>query len=95
MIYLGFIISTGWAYFKGSYDWTLLLVMLSIISGVGAVVMAIAKPDWYFNKRLEAGLDVDFSNPRKGIGGLVIVKAIAIPFLLWAAWHIAGKAGYI
>jgi hypothetical protein len=82
-------------YFSGQYERALLLIVLSIISGAGAAVIAVANPDWYFAKRIQAGLDVDLFRPYKGIASLVITKVIIIAALLWAAWHIAGKAGYL
>jgi len=58
-------------------------------------MMAVANPDWYFRKRMQAGLEVDFLNPAQGIGALIITKVIVIAGLIWAGWHIATKAGYL
>lgn len=57
--------------------------------------MSVANPDWYVQKKINAGLDVDLSNPRKDIASLVVTKIVIIAALLAAAWHIAGKAGYL
>jgi hypothetical protein len=44
---------------------------------------------------MQAGLDVDFLNSGKHLRSLIVTKAIVIAILIWAAWHIAAKAGYI
>jgi hypothetical protein len=82
-------------YLNGQYGLALALIALSIISGAGAVLMALANPEWYSNRRSQAGLETDFLNPRKGIGGLLLTKAITIAVLIWVARHIAEKAGYL
>jgi hypothetical protein len=95
MIDVGIVVVGAIFYFTGHYNLALILILLAIISGVGAVVRSIASPDWYFQKRIQSGLDVDFFDPGKGIGSLIVTKAIIIAVLTWAAWHIATKAGYI
>jgi hypothetical protein len=95
MIDLGIAALGGILYLSGQYGLALALIVLSIISGAGAVLMALANPDWYSNKRRQAGLETDFVNPRKGIGGLILTKAITIAILIWVARHIAAKAGYL
>ncbi len=94
MIDLGIATFGGIMYLSGQYSLALLLVLLAIISGAGAVLMALANPDWYRDKRSQAGLETDFFNARKGIGGLILTKAITIAILIWVARHIAEKAGY-
>ncbi len=95
MIDVGIAIVGGIFYLTGQYGLALLLIVLAIISGAGAAVMAIANPDWYFKKRLQAGLDVDLFNPHKGIASLLVTKVIVIGFLVWIAYHIASKVGYL
>lgn len=95
MIDLGIAALGGVLYLSGQYGLALALIVLSIISGAGAVLMALANPDWYRDKRSQAGLETDFFNARKGIGGLILTKAITIAILIWVARHIAEKAGYI
>jgi len=95
MIDVGIAAVGGILYLSGQYGLALALIVLSIISGAGAVLMALANPDWYSNKRSQAGLETDFLNPQKGIGGLILTKAITIAILIWVAWHIAEKAGFL
>jgi hypothetical protein len=95
MIDLGIAALGGVLYLSGQYGFALALIVLAIISGAGAVLMALANPDWYRNRRSQAGLETDFINPRKGIGGLILTKAITIAILIWVARHIAAKAGYL
>jgi len=95
MIDLGIAAAGGVMYLNGQYGLALTLIVLSIISGAGAVIMALVNPDWYSNKRSQAGLETDFLNPGKGIGGLILTKAITIAILIWVARHIAEKAGYL
>ena len=51
MIDLAIAAAGGIMYLSGQYRLALILIALSIISGAGAVVMAIANPDWYSHKR--------------------------------------------
>jgi spore maturation protein SpmB len=95
MINISIAVLGGILYAAGWYGAALLLILLAIFSGAGAVVMAISNPDWYFAKRASAGLDVNIFNPRQGIVSLLITKIILVSLLALAAWHIAGKAGYI
>jgi hypothetical protein len=95
MIDIGIAVLGGILYFSGQYGRALFLIVLAIISGVGAVVIALVNPDWHFQKRILSGLEVDIFNSRKGIASLLITKAIIIGALTWIAWHIAQKAGYV
>jgi hypothetical protein len=95
MIDLGIAALGGILYLSGQYGLALALIVLAIISGAGAVLMAFVNPDWYRNRRSQAGLETDFINPRKGISGLIVTKAITIAILIWVARHIAAKAGYL
>lgn len=95
MIDVGTATIGGIFYLTGQYGLALLLIVLAIISGAGVAVLAIVNPNWYFKKRLKAGLDVDFFNPHKGIASLLVTKVIIIGFLVWAAHHVASKAGYL
>lgn len=95
MIDIGIAVLGGIFYFTGQYGLALILIVLAIISGAGAALMSIANPDWYVQKKINAGLEVDMFNPRKGIASLVVTKVIVIAALLAAAWHIANKAGYL
>jgi hypothetical protein len=95
MIDVGIAVVGAIFYFTGQFGLALVLILLAIISGAGAVVRSIANPDWYFQKRMQAGLDVDVFNSGKSFRSLIVTKAIVIAILIWAAWHIATKAGYI
>jgi hypothetical protein len=95
MIDIGLVVIGGILYLAGQYGAALLLIVLAIISGAGAALMAVANPDWYVEKRMNAGLDMDFINPNKHIVSLLITKAVVIAVLVWAAWHVAHKAGYL
>ena len=95
MIDLGIAVVGGFFYLTGQYGFALLLIVLAIISGAGAALMAIANPESYAQKRMSAGLHVDYFNPRKGIASLVITKVITTLLLSWISWYIAKKAGYL
>jgi hypothetical protein len=86
MINIGIAVTGGIFYLTGRYNMALLLLVLAIISGAGAAIMSVVNPDWYFQKRIQAGLEVDFLNPGKGIGlkftdGIEVVRpqAQALP----------------
>jgi hypothetical protein len=95
MIDVGLAVFGGILYLNGQYGLALALIVLAIISGAGAVVMALVNPSWYANKRSQAGFETDYFNQRKGIGGLIVTKAIIIAILIWVAKFIAVKAGYL
>ena len=94
MISLAIAAAGGLMWFNGQYEKAFMLVVLSIISGLGAVVMALANPDWYQQKRMQAGLEIDFFNSSKGIGGLIFTKVITTAILAWCAWRLGQLAGY-
>jgi hypothetical protein len=56
MIDLGTAAVAGVFYLTGNYGLALLLIALAILSGAGAVVMALINPDWYRERRAQAGL---------------------------------------
>jgi hypothetical protein len=95
MIDWGIAVAGGIMYLNGQYKLALVLIALAIISGAGAVLMSLINPEWYADKRSQAGFERDFMNPGKGIGQLILVKIVTIAILLWCARHIAEKAGYI
>ena len=82
-------------YFTGQYTLSFWLIVFLILNGMFAVVKAIANPNWYMSERLKAGLDVNLLNPGKGISSLVVTKVILIVILLFFAWKIGEKAGYL
>jgi hypothetical protein len=94
MISLGVAITGGVLWLSGQYALAFWFVILSIISGLGAVVKAIANPHWYAEGRARAGLETDFFNPSKGIGSLIVTKIIATTILGWCAWRLGQLAGY-
>ena len=81
-------------YFK-FYALALVVILYTAANGLLGLSYSVMNPRWYAYKRLQAGLDIDILNPGKGIKSLVITKIISTPILLFFAWHIAGKAGYI
>jgi hypothetical protein len=89
MISFGIAALAAMFYFVGRPQFAFWLIVLSIISGLGAVLRSIADPVWYMQKRVEAGLD-----PGNGIGELVFHKAILIGILSIAAWWLGRAAGY-
>jgi len=91
MIDGGFIVAGVALFLFGKYGLAFWLIVLSIISGAGAAIMAVANPAWYFEKRLRAGLEVDVFN---NIRSLVITKVVIIVPMLFLAWYLGGKAGY-
>jgi hypothetical protein len=84
----------GMFWLTGHYEKAFWFVVLSIISGLGAVVMALANPDWYQQKRSQAGLEIDFFNSSKGVGGLILTKIVTTAILGWCAWKLGQLAGY-
>ena len=53
--------SVSFPAFSGQYVLAFWFVMLSIISGLGAVAKAIANPDWYAEGRARAVLETHLS----------------------------------
>jgi hypothetical protein len=84
----------GMFWLTGHYEKAFWLVVLSIISGLGAVAMALVSPDWYQAKRSQAELKIDFFNSSKGIGGLIPTKIVTTAILGWCAWRLGQLAGY-
>jgi hypothetical protein len=84
----------GMFWLTGHYEKAFWFVVLSVISGLGAVVMALVNPDWYQRKRAQAGLEIDFFNPSKGVGGLIFAKVITTTILAWCAWKLGALSGY-
>jgi len=95
MIDIGIAVTGGIFYLTGRYNMALLLLVLAIISGAGAAFMSVVNPDWYFQRRMQAGLDVDVFNPGKGVGAMLVTKAIVIGLEVWAAYCVAQTAGYL
>jgi hypothetical protein len=94
MISLGVAIIGGVLWLAGQYVLAFWFVVFAITSGLGAVVKAIANPDWYAEGRSRAGLDTDFFNPSKGIGSLIVTKIFTTAILGWCAWKLGRLAGY-
>jgi hypothetical protein len=95
MIDIGIAVTGGVFYLTGRYNMALLLLVLAIISGAGATIMSVVNPDWYFQRRIQAGLEVDLFNPGKAIRSLLVTKAIVIGLEVWAAYYVAQTAGYL
>ena len=87
--FLGF---AGFFYVIGEYRLAFWISAFGILNHAGAAIRAVLNPDWYLRKRIEANLPLDLF--KSGIRGLLIVKAILIAVLLWAAWRAGTKAGY-
>lgn len=84
--------ASGLMYVVGEYKLAFWLCVLTIANNVGAAAKALINPDWYHQKRAEAGLGPDFSG--SGIKSLLVTKVIVVSVLLWAAWRAGEKAGY-
>jgi hypothetical protein len=82
----------GFLYVIGEYQLSFWVCTFRIINNAGAAVKAVVNPDWYTRKRAEANLPFDLFN--SGIRELLIVKAIMIGVLSWAAWRAGRLAGY-
>jgi hypothetical protein len=76
----------------GEYKLAFWISVFGIVNSAGAAVRAVVNPDWYMRKRMEANLPVDLFN--SGIRQLLIIKAIVIGVLSWAAWSAGIQAGY-
>ena len=87
--FLGF---AGFFSVIGEYKLAFWISTFEILNHAGAAVRAVLDPDWYLRKRVEANLPVDFLN--SGIKGLLVIKAIMIVVLSWAAWRAGTRAGY-
>lgn len=87
-----FVGAAGFLYVIGEYKLAFWLTVFGIVNSVGAVVRALINPDWYHQKRAEAGLAPDFSGT--GIKSLLVIKIAVVCVLLWAAWRAGEKAGY-
>lgn len=82
----------GFFYVIGEYKLAFWISTFGIVNHAGAAVRAVVNPDWYFRKRMEAKLPVDLFN--SGIRQLLVIKAIMIGVLVWAAWRAGIRAGY-
>lgn len=82
-------------YYFEFYALALVIVSYTAVNGVLGAWYSVRNPKWYAYKKLQAGLDVDISNPERGVRSLVITKIIFTPILLFLAWHIARTAGYL
>ena len=87
--FLGF---AGFFSVIGEYKLAFWISTFGILNHAGAAVRAVLDPDRYLRKRVEANLPVDFLN--SGIKGLLVIKAIMIVVLSWAAWRAGTRAGY-
>lgn len=82
----------GFFFVIGEYKLALWISAIGILNHAGAAMRAVLDPDWYMRKRIEAKLPVDLFN--SGIRSLLMIKAIMIVVLLWAAWRAGTRAGY-
>jgi hypothetical protein len=87
--FLGF---AGFFSVIGEYKLTFWISVFGILNQAGAAVRAVLDPNWYMRKRIEANLPVDLFN--SGVKSLLMIKAIMIGVLLWAAWRAGTRAGY-
>ena len=87
--FLGF---AGFFYVIGEYKLAFWVSVFGIVNHTGAAVRAVINPDWYFRKRMKANLSVDLLN--SGVTNLLIIKAIMVGVLSWAAWRAGMQAGY-
>jgi hypothetical protein len=87
--FLGF---AGFFSVIGEYKLAFWISVFGIFNHAGAAVRAVLNPDWYMRKCIEANLPVDLFN--SGIKSLLVIKAIMIVVLLWAAWRAGTRAGY-
>lgn len=87
--FLGF---AGFFSVIGEYKLAFWISAFGILNHAGAAVRAVLNPDWYMRKRIEANLPVDLFN--SGIRSLLVIKAIMVVLLLWAAWRAGTRAEY-
>jgi hypothetical protein len=88
-IFLGF---AGFFSVIGEYKLAFWISAFGIVNHAGAAARAVVNPDWYFRKRIEANLPFDLFD--SGVRQLLVIKAIMIGILSWAAWRAGSKAGY-
>jgi hypothetical protein len=82
----------GLLYFIGEYKLAFWFSAFGIVNNAGAAIRVLVDPDWYFRKRLEANLPIDFFNT--GIRRLLVIKVVMIAVLSWSAWDTGVRAGY-
>ena len=82
----------GFFYVIGEYKLAFWICAFKIVNNAGAAVRAVVNPDWYFRKRMEAKLPIDFFD--SGIRELLVIKSIMIGVFSWAAYRAGVRAGY-
>ena len=87
--FLGF---AGFFSVIGEYKLAFWISIFGILNHAGAAVRAVLNPEWYVRKRIEANLPIDLLN--SGVRGLLVIKAVMIVVLSWAAWRAGTRAGY-
>jgi len=98
MISIGIILVAVAAYLAGWFTLAFWVLALAIANGALATAWSIINPDWYWQKRVEAGvsahaLEQHAHGPRSFVPSLLLSKGILIGVTL-AAWHVGSRAGY-
>lgn len=76
----------------GEYKLAFWICAYRILNNAGAAIRAVADPEWYRRKRMEANFPVDFFET--DIRSLLVIKFIVIGVLSWTAWRSGIRAGY-
>lgn len=87
-----FVSAAGFLYVIGEYKLAFWISAFGVVNHAGAAMRAVLDPDWYLHKRMEANLPIDSLS--SGIRSLLVIKAIMIGLLSWAAWRAGAHAGY-
>lgn len=99
MLTLGNAFLAGGAYLAGWYALAFWFLAFAIVSDALATVWAIGNPDWYWRKRVDAGLSEHTIEQyvvgrRSFVPSLLLAKVPLLCALAAAAWYVGGLAGF-
>jgi hypothetical protein len=78
-------------YFFGAYEPSFWIVSLSLGNGLLGWARATLNSDWYVQKRMAAGLEVDLFRPLRGLHYTKLASTLVLAACSYAA---GSKAGY-
>ncbi|MCA8893128.1 MAG: hypothetical protein KDA56_15215 [Hyphomonas sp.] len=90
-----FLLAGAIAYFLKAYVVALVFIGLSILDQALVLIRATIDPDWYIQRRIEAGQPVDLLRPGKQIIRLIVTKVLLIWILGFIAFHVSREAGFL
>jgi hypothetical protein len=93
MVSIGVVIALL-AYFFGYFALSFWVIVACVANGLLGVAWALQNPSGYAQRKAEAGLQINWFDPRKEVKGLIYTKAITFPIMGFFAWLAGSKAGY-